>query len=87
MFKFNLSLFKKPNKKFFLQSKEFKFIKNPSSFLYIGNEYKNDIIPAKKLKMLVCLVNNSKVKKKPYSFKSIYTLYTYLRKLILKKVC
>ena len=73
--------FKKPNKKFFLQSKEFKSLKDPSNFLYIGNDYKNDIVPAKELKMVVCLVNNSMIKKS-YNFKSINNLYNHLKKIL-----
>ncbi len=73
--------FKKPNKKFFLQSKEFKSLKDPSNFLYIGNDYKNDIVPAKKLKMVVCLVN-SPIMKKSCNFKSIDKLYNYLKKVL-----
>ena len=70
---------KKPSKEFFLQSKDFKKMNKSSDFLYVGDNYKLDILPALKLKMKAVLVGKRKNKFKN-SFQSLSQLNEYLKK-------
>lgn len=71
----------KPNKKFFFLNLELRKMKNKSNFLYVGNDFKNDIEPSKKINLNSVLINNVNYKG-VCTFNSIESFYDFLKKYL-----
>lgn len=71
--------YKKPSKNFFYQSKELKNLNDPSNFLYIGNDFKLDILSTARFKMNNILLSKENVKYKN-KYNTVKELYSFFRK-------